>query len=202
MARPALIEKLDRELREPIETERQVVYILVELRKLMERNSDAESYFALNFYWDWAVHTKLDRNGAARIVERFDKYQALIEVSQSSPEGTVPEADFGVLKDVEDTVRLQRFRTQFRQYLEQNGLPSDVVRDDMQWTNFLSYYFRVIEDCALICKAELDHVREVSVTVIETKTGIHAQLGGYSVMVAWEWQPRKSPIFMRHVSTF
>jgi hypothetical protein len=45
MARPALIEKLDRELREPIETERQVVYILVELRKLMERNSDARNAF-------------------------------------------------------------------------------------------------------------------------------------------------------------
>ncbi len=47
MARHAIIEKLDRELREPIATERQVVYILVEIRKLMERNNDTEKYFGL-----------------------------------------------------------------------------------------------------------------------------------------------------------
>ncbi len=79
MARPAIIEKLDRELHEPVTTERQVVYILVELRKLMERNGDTGKYFALNFSCDWGVHTKLDRTGAARIVRHFNKYQELID---------------------------------------------------------------------------------------------------------------------------
>jgi hypothetical protein len=46
MARHAIIEKLDIELREPITSERRVVYILVEIRKLVERNNDTEKYFA------------------------------------------------------------------------------------------------------------------------------------------------------------
>jgi hypothetical protein len=60
MARHAIIEKLDIELSQQITSERQVVYILVEIRKLMERNNDTEKCFALNFYCDWAMHTKLD----------------------------------------------------------------------------------------------------------------------------------------------
>jgi hypothetical protein len=202
MARPALIEKLTRELSEPITTERQVVYILVELRKLMEHNGDAVDYFALNFYCDWAVHTKLDRRGAGRIVERFDKYQALIELSQSTPEGNVPGADLSVLIEVESTVRLERFREQLGTYLKRGGLPCAIADDDRHWANFLSYYVRVIEDCPLICRKRLQHVEEVTVSVIETMTGKGAEQAGYNVRLAWQWQPRQEPIVVRHISTF
>jgi hypothetical protein len=202
MARHAIIDKLDRELQEPIASERQVVYILVEIRKLMERNNDTDKYFALNFYCDWAMHTKLDRLGAGRIVERFNKYQELIELTQCTPDGTVPQADLQFLAQLEDTLRLRKFRQQFGEYLKGNDLPDDIARDDGAWTNFLSYYFHVIEDCPLVCNAPLDHVREVSISVIETKSGVDAQMAGYSVMFAWEWQPLQSPIFTRRVSMF
>lgn len=168
----------------------------------MARNADAKKHFALNFYCHWAVHTKLDRSGAARIVKRFDKYQERTELSLSTPEGTVPEADLGVLNEVESTVKLERFRSQLAAYLERNDLPNHVAKDDGQWANFLSYCFHVIEDCPLICRAKLQHVGEVAVGVIETHTGADAQRAGYSVKVAWEWQPLQSPIFTRHVSTF
>jgi len=85
MTRHAIIEKLDRELQEPGGTNWQVVYILVELRKLMERNGDADRYLALNLYCDWAVHTKMDRTGATRIVERFNQCQELIELGLGRP---------------------------------------------------------------------------------------------------------------------
>lgn len=202
MARHAIIEKLDIELSQQITSERQVVYILVEIRKLMERNNDTEKYFALNFYCDWAMHTKLDRLGATRIVERFNKYQELIELTQSTPNATVPQSDLQLLPQLEETLRLQKFRQQFAEYLKGNDLPDDIARDDGAWTNFLSYYFHVIEDCPLVCKAPLDHVREVAVSVIETRSGTAAQMAGYSVMIAWEWQPLQSDIFIRHVSMF
>lgn len=44
MARHAIIEKLDRELQEPMTSERQVVYLLVEIRKLIELNQDGANY--------------------------------------------------------------------------------------------------------------------------------------------------------------
>lgn len=56
--------KLRRELNEPISSERQVVYILVELRKLLELSGSDEHFPALNFYCDWALHAVLDQEGA------------------------------------------------------------------------------------------------------------------------------------------
>src|SRR5690349_20466399 len=75
----AMVRKLRNELQQEITTERQVVYILVELRKLMELANDGAAFFALKFFCDWAVHTELDQQGAARIVKRFDKQQEFIE---------------------------------------------------------------------------------------------------------------------------
>ena len=60
--KPDILAKLAEELRHDITSERQAVYALVELRKLMELNGDGgekSRYYALEFYCDWAVHPTL-----------------------------------------------------------------------------------------------------------------------------------------------
>src|SRR6185295_19993531 len=59
MARPSIVEKLQPELRRPVKTEMQVVYILVAIRKLLEHGAQKDAYPVLNFYGNWVVHTKL-----------------------------------------------------------------------------------------------------------------------------------------------
>ena len=76
MAQSVIVEKLRRELEHEITTERQVVYLLAEIRKLLELRRERKKYFALNFYCCWALHTKMDRQGAQRILKRFDKAHA------------------------------------------------------------------------------------------------------------------------------
>src|SRR6185503_7733424 len=87
----ALLGKLAKELNDSITSERQAVYILVLLRKLIELNGHKKDpkYFALNFYCSWAVHTKMSRDGALEIVKRFNRYQQLNELAQASTTGTV-----------------------------------------------------------------------------------------------------------------
>ena len=101
--KPDIIEKLRDELREHIHSERQVVYILAELRKLLELESLARieagspsdtSYFALQFYCDWAVHVRLDYSGAQRIVERFNQYQKFVDDLASRGEEVTADPDF------------------------------------------------------------------------------------------------------------
>ena len=74
MARHSIVEKLQKELEEEVTTERHVVYILAEVRKLLEvrGRADDNKFKALHFYCSWALHTKMKREGAARILERFD----------------------------------------------------------------------------------------------------------------------------------
>jgi len=47
-------------------SEQQVVYILVEMRKLLEPNNDKDRFPALNFYCDCAAHPAFDRVGVCR----------------------------------------------------------------------------------------------------------------------------------------
>jgi hypothetical protein len=56
----SIVDKLRAELQKGIETEAQVVYVLVEARKLIEHSERPESYLPLQFYFDWALHTRLD----------------------------------------------------------------------------------------------------------------------------------------------
>ena|ERR1041385_655474 len=205
MGRDALHDKLGRALQEPIASEAQVVYIIVELRKLMELNGHTEDdspYFALNFYCSWAVHTKMSRSGAKRIVERFNVYQKTLDATTSSGDlaVTIPQEDLKALAKLDDTLKLSSFRDQLGKYLKAENLSNDIATDDAQWVNFLKYYLRVIEDCPLQCAAPLEWVNEVNVKVIETCEPNAGQ--EFTVMMAWEWMPLKDPIVVRHISTF
>jgi hypothetical protein len=53
-----IVEKLNREFEEPIRNERQVVYILVEARKLLEQEGVLETFSDFKLCSDWAVHPK------------------------------------------------------------------------------------------------------------------------------------------------
>jgi hypothetical protein len=61
--RDELLRKVEAELRQEIETERQVVYILVEIRKLLDRDRVPKARSRhLRMLCDWAVHAELERH--------------------------------------------------------------------------------------------------------------------------------------------
>jgi hypothetical protein len=71
-----IVHKLTEELAQQIISERQAVYILVELRKLLEKNDTLNEYGALKLCCDWAAHPKLSRASAHAITKLFDEYEA------------------------------------------------------------------------------------------------------------------------------
>lgn len=196
--KPDIVEKLRFEFREPIRSERQVVYILAELRKLMEIDSIARneadaladsSYFALKFHCDWAVHVRLGQSGAQRIVQRFDQYQKFMEALM--PHGNPGNAvDPGFLQELNQSLNLTKFREQLGAYLKSHGLDSAIATDDGQWTEFLVYYTRVIEDAPLISIGKgLDRVDEVSVSILDDRP---EGIGDYRVAIRWTWVSKKN----------
>ena len=186
--KPDIVAKLAEELRHDIRSERQVVYILVELRKLMQLNGDTgekSRYYALEFYCDWAVHPTLDRPGAQRIVKRFDKYQALVEEMTNASDGQKITADMSFLGELGNTLRLSKFREQLGGYLNLHGLDSTIAGDDGKWANFLRYYSGVIEDCPLKCSDPgLKFTDEVVVKVIDVKPPGTAE---WVLVIEWSW---------------
>jgi hypothetical protein len=152
----AIEEKLRRQLSSRAHlTECRVVYILAEIRKLIERERQQKKYYALTFHCSWALHTTMDRGeGAARILKRFDKAYVLLK------EKNLHDLPTDLSNDLIETIDLKKFRAELDMFLTAHDLPRHVVGHD--WTKFLRLYAAVIEDCALIIKDETIDLKNIT----------------------------------------
>ena len=70
MKEDILSQKIRRELANlPIDTEPRVMYLLIEIRKVLEHDNIKNTL--LVFYGDWVVHTKLDRKFANKVFDEI-----------------------------------------------------------------------------------------------------------------------------------
>jgi hypothetical protein len=139
-----IVQKLALELQQDIASERQVVYILVEIRKLIDTDNLAKKFEALNLHCDWALHTKLDRTSARRLLSQLNN-----AYSEHLGKNRVEEA----VKGLTEKLGLLAFQRDFRTLVRSYGL-DDSFCDGNWWFDFLYYYSCVIQDCPLECKAE------------------------------------------------
>jgi hypothetical protein len=134
-----IIAKLGRVLGRPVTAEPLVVYLLVEIRKLMDRKRI--QYDTLRLCCNWAVHVELSGNAARRIVEHVD--------------ALYPRLANGQLTD-EDKKSLRAFflMSKFREELEDLLVGEGLRRfHNEEWNGFLACFLNVIEDCPLTCNA-------------------------------------------------
>ncbi|HEY0757887.1 MAG TPA: hypothetical protein VGD59_01390 [Acidisarcina sp.] len=180
--------KLTKELGQEIVSERQVVYILVELRKLLETQGlDKDTrYRALMFSCDWAAHSKLNRESAKAITLLFDRYETRyrhepVGVSQAG----IPE----LVEFCEHT----RFRQQFVVACEQSDIPTDAIKDDDWWRSFLRHFSEVVRDCPIEAKPETTtYVTRVTASAIDpTSIGIFNRQ--FAICWMWECRDREHP---------
>ncbi len=142
----AIVEKLNHELNQQIISERQIVYILVEARKLLEQQGTLDAFGAFKLCSDWAVHPYLDRQPAQLILQYFDAYE---EEHRKSGIG-VKEYNFAPLSDF---LCYKHFRQELVDALSPHGVAVNTLADDHFWRTFIVYYTSVIEDCPLKAKA-------------------------------------------------
>ncbi len=147
--RNAIIEKLNKELLKEIEIEAQVVYILVETRKIIkEHDSNVGRYPILAFFCDWVVHVKMDRRGAKQMLGQVRNFYTGLDSYLHIKKNTsfFPFVMFIVL------------RRELRIFLENNDLPLNIVNDDEKWEKCLFLLLDVIIDCPLM--SSTGYVRE------------------------------------------
>jgi len=75
LTKPSLISKIREELSQPVASERQVVYLLVECRKLLEVEGVLDQYPSLRLCMDWALHPVLDRKECESDPHAFRRLQ-------------------------------------------------------------------------------------------------------------------------------
>jgi hypothetical protein len=132
MAIPALIDKLSKEFEIDITTERQVVYILVETRKLLEQKGQKAHFPVLTFCCDWALHTKLSGAFARKVIGFLNDYQELFDRTGRK----IDDAHITELFNLTDQIT---FREQFFAFLSVSGLPVPQLVEKLYRTLFARF---------------------------------------------------------------
>ena len=186
--RERILTKLQLALTESISSERQVVYILVAIRKLLELSNDSERFFALRFYCDWATHPAMDREGSARIVRRFSEWQKTSDDLRDAGIHTV--LDPQLQAELDKITELRQFRKQLATLLAEHQVDSSLAADDAKWRAFVEFYAQVVDECPLKCTdSGLPYVDEVIIKFLDLR-GINPD--ELSIAVQWSWVNKKT----------
>ncbi len=194
MGKDAIVEKLRREMIEPITTERQVVYILVEVRKLMERDAvkikkrikrrELPNFNGLRFFCNWALHADMT-DGPVKNDLSFLGH--IVEVMRAGRNLTA--------KETERTQRLLSFgdaRPEFLAVVRYAGLNRAVPHlfSSSWWAAFLRQYVGVIQDCPLVLEtAGPAGVKQASVAGHEILEGLQEEREVESIFrINWRFE--------------
>jgi len=190
---PDILRKLEAELNAGITTEAQVVYLLVGIRKLLERNKmedkpdePEDNYTELKFHCDWALHASMNRTRAKTILKQFDAAYALLRGTVKLD--TLPEP----LKcEIERISKMLSFEEEFSKILATHGLPLLTQHRPDGWAHFLYLYGKVIEDIPLVVSVPTTkhgpkHISNVTVNCETAREKImHA--GGEEILFKITW---------------
>jgi len=143
MSRPAIIEKLieflDAHL--PFTEECHVVYLLVEIRKLLDQDN-SKKYPLIKFYCDWCVHTK--KNHISQEIKEIMQQVYSDLYKQITSDITIEKSKvvrFVYFEDVR--VEMQSFFTEY-------DLNPDIAMDEDNWITFISLLVNVLADQPII----------------------------------------------------
>jgi len=73
LTRSALAEELWSLLNEEPQAKRDVVHVLIQIRKVLEHDGKPAKYEVLKFFCDWVAHPKLAGTGARRVLRLLDE---------------------------------------------------------------------------------------------------------------------------------
>jgi len=165
MGRHAITEKLAPKVQEAITSESQVVYILVELRKLLEHDDLKSKYDIINFYGNWVVHTTLELSPIAdKIVRYFDDLHR-------HQTGEPRKMQSGISR----LIGHLPFQNQLRDCLTHFSLPT-MLCEDAQFGAFRFQLGKVIEECPLFIQKRYNQeeaTRFVESVTVRTRHGEH-----------------------------
>jgi hypothetical protein len=162
----AIKQKLARAFAGVLDTEMQVVYVLVEIRKYLEQNTELRNrHPALNFYCCWAVHSEAGGHGADRILERFDRLYPLMKSGLSAKQR----------EEIFRTLTLGKLKEELIDFLDTVGIQSSIKTSPAHWLRFLRAYASITEDCPFVLSTNssvtLRHIDNIQVETVPLPPG-------------------------------
>jgi len=144
-----IVSKIQRVLDRRITNEMQVVYLLVEMRKLTECEAYRDP--VLKMFCNWIVHPGLEKRaeGSTLILREFDDLMTrLFERKESLPQ--FEHTSFGA------------FREALGRFFESFGLTAKFIKDLDQWKRFFGLYSSIVADCPIVFTASTTQLKYIN----------------------------------------
>jgi hypothetical protein len=144
VSKPSIIQKLGEHLslHMPPSEECHVLYLMAEIRKVLDRDNSSKTYKPLRFYANWCVHAKLDRpnkfiNKAADEIE--GEMQDCIDAKTEVVKGP----------KLSGFLSMEALRNAFKAFLGDNGLPTQIT-DAENWEWFQALLVEIVSEQPII----------------------------------------------------
>jgi hypothetical protein len=136
-----ILNKINREIKSGIRTEAQVVYLLVEVKKILELELE-KCNNTLSLFRNWAVHTELKhRNTISGFENRFSKH--IIFTSKAKDVGK------NILLDQKNFFKLEELKNELKIFLEQKGLTTKLTDEKYRWSKFKELLLEIAQECRI-----------------------------------------------------
>jgi hypothetical protein len=146
-----LLEKLERELKLPIESERQVTHVLMLTRKIMDAGGPPFNH--LRMMCNWAFHTELSNTFVRSQIEFLDGISPMALSGMPSNIQTQFSEVFSLTGCREDLMR-------FIRHHRLNQSLRHVFKPDW-WASFLSKYIPVVSESPLLLSGNTPKVKNI-----------------------------------------
>lgn len=143
----AILEKVTPYLARAPQSECEVVYVLAEVHKFLERDGRQDAFERLNFYCNWALHAEMSRQVAKRVLHEID--EAIATAAEDKWEFF-------------HKFHLEELRKELQGFCASYGLPTNWSSVD--WHHFVHHFAGVVQDCPVkIAETPptTKHIREV-----------------------------------------
>jgi hypothetical protein len=169
VTRSALHEELSSILNVLPSNRRDLSHALSRIRKVLEYDGARGVCWALVFFCDWILHTKLDRKAARKLLTALD--ERLGRSVPGKPESFDPD---GMVLNI---LSFELFRQHLWNFLETNDLPTVWVADDFVWRKTAILYGELAKDTPLIMSRndyQFKYLRKAVITSCEPSEAIVA----------------------------
>jgi len=175
-----ILKKLRDMLTKGVETEADALYVLTEVRKVLEQQGFKKDYEYLTFHCDWAVHSKLTGPTAQKVLSCFDR--ANIHLRAGIKLRDLPSA---LRREIDRLSKLEYFERELAEFLEKHSLPDLSLKRSDGWTHFLHLYAKIVENCPLVmaCNNRTATIERVTLHFESAKEPIEDEM---LYRVTWE----------------
>lgn len=145
MAREEIIEKLNKFLigHNPLIEECHIVYLMVEIRKVIDHEKSSVTYPLLKFYSDWTVHTEKDHI-TPEIKQMMEEMYKTAEMEIKNP----------ALRKTGSPIMLfaymDRLGQEMKSFFEKHAIDPSLAQEKNRWLEFVQLLVKVLENQPII----------------------------------------------------